>query len=102
MMLIFLIAVRAGGAIAGIAAALIMGLSPTQIAFSQEARSYMLMIFFLLLALLGLTCLALNRERAALPWRMAGWDGTGYNSSQVPPRHFAPWAIACPGCYRPV
>ncbi len=72
VVLVFSIAARAGGLTAGIAAALIIGLAPTEIAYSQEARSYMLMIFFLLVALHGLTALAQSGERAALPWRAGG------------------------------
>jgi mannosyltransferase len=72
VMLVFGIAARAGGLTAGIAAALVMGLGPTEIAYSQEARSYMLMIFFLLVALSALIQLAESGERAALPWRASG------------------------------
>jgi len=74
VMLVFLIAARADGRTAGIAAALILGLAPTEIAYSQEARSYMLMIFFLLIALYALIGLAQSGERAALPWRTGGLE----------------------------
>ena len=70
--LVFLIAARAGGLTSGIVAALIIGLAPTEIAYSQDARSYMLMIFCLLVALHALTGLARSGERAALPWRSGG------------------------------
>ena len=75
VMLVFVIAARVGGRTAGIAAALIIGLAPTEIAYSQEARSYMLMIFFLLIALQALIKLAQSGEQAALPWRAGhlGW-----------------------------
>jgi mannosyltransferase len=74
-MLVYLIAARAGGRFAGIAAGLILGLSPTEIAFSQEERTYMLVIFCILVALHGLTGLASNVERSALPWRKGGKGG---------------------------
>jgi 4-amino-4-deoxy-L-arabinose transferase-like glycosyltransferase len=72
VVLVYSIAAQAGGRTAGIAAALIMGLAPIEIAYAQDARSYMLMIFFLLIALQALTTLALSGERAALPLRSGG------------------------------
>jgi mannosyltransferase len=68
VMLVFRIATNAAGLTAGIAAALILGLSPTEIAYSQEARSYALVMCLILVALNGLTCLVLSADRAALPW----------------------------------
>jgi mannosyltransferase len=75
VMLVYLIASRAGGRTAALAAALIAGLSPVQIAFSQDARSYPLMMFFILVALHGLTGLVLNARHAALRWRIGGLAG---------------------------
>jgi mannosyltransferase len=72
VVLVFSIAARAGGITSGIVAALIIGLAPTEIDYSQEARSYMLMIFCLLVALQALITLAQSGERAALPWRASG------------------------------
>lgn len=72
VLLAFLNARRVAGLGAGVAAALILGLTPTQIAYSQEARSYALVIVAILLALHGLLGLVLSRDRAALRWQDAG------------------------------
>ncbi len=69
VMLAYRIATRAAGPGAGVGAALILGLAPTQIAFSQEARSYALMICLILLALDGLVGLGLAAGGAARSWR---------------------------------
>jgi 4-amino-4-deoxy-L-arabinose transferase-like glycosyltransferase len=69
VMLAYLTASRVAGRGAGIAAALILGLAPTEIAYAQEACSYALEMFCILLALHGLVGLVLARERAALGWR---------------------------------
>ena len=71
VMLAYRIAARAAGSGAGVAAALILGLAPTQIAFSQEARSYALMICLILVALDGLVGLVLAEAGAARRWRDA-------------------------------
>lgn len=70
--LVYLIAKRAADWEAGIAAAMILALSPIEIAYSQEARSYALVTFCLLVALHGLTGLVLREDRAALSWWKAG------------------------------
>ncbi len=58
VMLVFMIASRVAGRSAGIIAALIIGLSPTALAFSQEARSYTMEMFLILVSLYGITRLA--------------------------------------------
>jgi mannosyltransferase len=52
--LVFLAGWRIAGPIAGLAAALILGLSPALIAFSQEARSYTMVMACILVALHGI------------------------------------------------
>ncbi len=75
--LVFLIARRIGGWLAGALAALIIGLSPMALAFSQEARSYTLEMCLILFALYGLVQLALDLPAAARPIlareSRAGW-----------------------------
>jgi uncharacterized membrane protein len=78
VMLVFMIAREMSGRMAGIFAALVLCLSPTALAFSQEARSYTLEMCLILVALFGIVKLALNVPAASLPWRhprsaMAGW-----------------------------
>jgi 4-amino-4-deoxy-L-arabinose transferase-like glycosyltransferase len=67
VMLVFMIATRVAGRTAGAVAALIIGLSPTALAFSQEARSYTLEMALILFALYGVTLLALDLAAAAKP-----------------------------------
>jgi 4-amino-4-deoxy-L-arabinose transferase-like glycosyltransferase len=67
VMLVFMIARRVGGRLAGVLAALIIGLSPTALAFSQEARSYSMEMALILTGLYGLTCLAQDLPEAAAP-----------------------------------
>ncbi len=74
VMLVYLIACRVGGRTAGIVAALIIGLSPTALAFSQEARSYTLEMFLILVALYGITRLAMDISAASKPIR---WNAAG-------------------------
>ncbi len=69
VMLVFLIARRIAGRLSAILAALILGLSPTILAFSQEARSYMLVMTLILVALYGLVRLAQDLPCAAKPMR---------------------------------
>ena len=66
-MLVFMIARRIAGGWAGAAAALVIGLSPTALAFSQEARSYTLEMCLILVALYGIIRLALDLPAAARP-----------------------------------
>ncbi len=70
--MVTLITRRLGGGKAGLLAGLLMALSPLQVQYGQEARSYTLVTALILLALLGLIGLALNPERAALPVRAPG------------------------------
>lgn len=56
--LVFLIAWQIAGRLAGCLAALIIGLSPTVLAFSQEARSYTMVMTLILVGLYGLVRLA--------------------------------------------
>ncbi|GLR67392.1 hypothetical protein GCM10010909_20730 [Acidocella aquatica] len=74
VMLVYMIAYRIAGRTAGVIAALIIGLSPTALAFSQEARSYTLEMCLILVALYGLTRLAMDIPAASKPIR---WNGTG-------------------------
>ncbi len=74
--LVFVIASRVAGRLAGVVAALVLGLSPTVLAFAQEARSYTLMMTLVLIALYGVVRLAQNLPAAAEGWRgteRAGW-----------------------------
>jgi mannosyltransferase len=77
VMLVFLIAWHIAGRLAGCFAALIIGLSPTMLAFSQEARSYTMVMTLILVALYGLVRLAQNLPAAARPLRShdarTGW-----------------------------
>ncbi len=69
VMLVYLIATRVSGRRAGLIAALILGLSPAALAFSQEARSYTMEMCLILVALYGVAMLAMDIPRAGLPWR---------------------------------
>jgi 4-amino-4-deoxy-L-arabinose transferase-like glycosyltransferase len=71
VMLVYLIGSRVAGRMAGVLAALVLGLSPSALAFSQEARSYTMEMCLILVALWGLVGLAANPARAARPWRDA-------------------------------
>ena len=66
--LVFLAAWRLAGPVAGLAAALILGLSPALVAFSQEARSYTMVMAFILVALHGMIGL-LRQPQASAPKR---------------------------------
>ncbi len=63
--LAFAIAWKLGGRAAAWLAGLLLALAPLQVAFGQEARSYTLMMVLILLALLGLTILAMKPEAGA-------------------------------------
>jgi uncharacterized membrane protein len=73
--LTWLAARNIAGRMAGIAAALILGLAPSAIAFSQEARSYTMVMAMILIALNGLILLASAPRRAAgaAPGQRAAW-----------------------------
>ncbi|MDE8348378.1 MAG: glycosyltransferase family 39 protein [Acidocella sp.] len=68
VMLVFLITVQIAGRRAGLLAALILGLSPSALAFSQEARSYTMEMSLILIALYSMVQLALNLPAASRPW----------------------------------
>ena len=67
--MVYLIGKRIGGRTAGAFAALILCLSPTALAFSQEARSYTMEMSLILIALFGMAMLALDIPAASLPLR---------------------------------
>jgi mannosyltransferase len=67
--MVYLIGKRVAGRTAGAFAALILGLSPTALAFSQEARSYPMEMSLILVALFGIATLAMDIPAASLPWR---------------------------------
>jgi mannosyltransferase len=78
VMLVYLIGKRIAGSTSGLIAALILGLSPAALAFSQEARSYTMEMSLILVALLGIATLATDIPAASRPWRAktsarAGW-----------------------------
>ena len=52
----------------GLAAGLLLALSPMQVQYGQEARSYALLTFLIAVALHGLVSLAMQPRRAALAW----------------------------------
>ncbi len=64
-----------GGRRAAVAAALLLALSPFQVQYGQEARSYTLVISFILLGLWGLVAVLRDPSRAARPLlsRNAAW-----------------------------
>ncbi len=68
VVLVYLIGAASAGRRAGCIAALILGLSPTALAFSQEARSYTLEMCLILVALYGLIKLAMDLPAAGLRW----------------------------------
>ncbi len=67
VMLVFLIGQRIAGRTAGLVGAMILGLSPAALAYSQEARSYTMLMSLILLALLAMTHLALDIPAASVP-----------------------------------
>jgi uncharacterized membrane protein len=69
VMLVYLIAARIAGRVAGVCGAMVIGLSPTALAFSQEARSYTMEMCLILVALYGLVQLAMDVPAAAKSWR---------------------------------
>ncbi len=86
VMLVYLIGERIAGRSAGIVAALVLGLSPAALAFSQEARSYTMEMCLILVALLGVTSLAMDVRTASLPYRnrlapRAAWAGYALGSA---------------------
>jgi mannosyltransferase len=72
VLLITLIASDVGGLRAASVAGLLMALSPFEVQFGQEARSYTLLTCLVLLALWGLIRIAQNPRDAALPLHRCG------------------------------
>ena len=81
--MVFVIARRIGGRSAAIVAGLLMALSPLQVQYGQEARSYTLVTLLITIALWGLVRLAQNPARAALAIRHPGFDRCGWSSYVV-------------------
>ncbi len=78
VMLVYLIGKEVAGRSAGLVAALVLGLSPTALAFSQEARSYTMEMSLILVALLGIAKLAMDvpaasQKPGAKNFARAGW-----------------------------
>lgn len=76
--MVFAIARRIGGHGAAIVAGLLMALSPLQVQFGQEARSYTLVTLLITIALWGLVRLAQDPVRAALDIRHRDADWRGW------------------------
>ncbi len=70
--MVYLIGNRVAGRSAGAFAALILCLSPTALAFSQEARSYTMEMSLILVALFGIAMLAMDIPAASMGWREKG------------------------------
>lgn len=76
--MVFAIAQRIGGRGAAIVAGLLMALSPLQVQYGQEARSYTLVTLLITIALWSLVRLAQNPVRAALDLRHPNADRRGW------------------------
>lgn len=68
----YAIGARAAGRRSGALAGLLMALSPFEVQFGQEARSYTLVTCLILVALWGLVGLARDPKSAAIPFRRKG------------------------------
>ncbi|MBB5358211.1 putative membrane protein [Rhodanobacter sp. ANJX3] len=77
---VFTIARRVAGRAAAVVAALLMALSPLQVQYGQEARSYTLVTLLITVALWGLVRLAQNSRGAALDFRHAEFDRFGWGA----------------------
>jgi mannosyltransferase len=77
---LFLIGRTLGGWRAGLVAGLLLALSPLQVQYGQEARSYTFVILMMAIGFLGLVELARDPRGASLPWRAPG-------------ARLAPWVI---------
>ncbi|GLQ51068.1 glycosyltransferase family 39 protein [Dyella flava] len=75
---VFAIARRIGGRGAGIVAGLLMALSPLQVQYGQEARSYTLVTLLIAIALWGLLRLAQDPVSASLDIRRADAERWGW------------------------
>ena len=69
---LFLIGRTLGGWRAGLVAGLLLALSPLQVQYGQEARSYTFVILMMAIGLLGLVELARDPRGASLPFRSTG------------------------------
>jgi mannosyltransferase len=69
VVMVFLIAWQIAGRLAACLSALIIGLSPTFLAFSQEARSYTMVMTLILVGLYGLVRLAQDFPASSQPLR---------------------------------
>ncbi|HUA81342.1 MAG TPA: glycosyltransferase family 39 protein, partial [Dyella sp.] len=76
--MVFVIARRVANRDAGIVAGLLMALSPLQVQYGQEARSYTLVTLLIAVALWGLLRLAQDPERAAVAIRRADAERLGW------------------------
>ncbi|GLQ46584.1 hypothetical protein GCM10007862_16350 [Dyella lipolytica] len=76
--MVFAIAHRISGRGAAIVAGLLMALSPLQVQYGQEARSYALVTLLITIALWGLLRLAQHPQRAALDVRRIDADRWGW------------------------
>jgi 4-amino-4-deoxy-L-arabinose transferase-like glycosyltransferase len=76
----YVIASRIGSHRAGIMAGLLMALSPLQVQYGQEARSYTLVILLISVALWGLVRLAQQPLRAAIDVRSVDADRLGWGA----------------------
>jgi mannosyltransferase len=76
--MVYIIASRLGSRSAGIVAGLLMALSPLQVQYGQEARSYTLVTLLITTALWGLLRLAQDPLRAALDMGRVDADRTGW------------------------
>ena len=77
---LFLIGRALGGWRAGLVAGLLLALSPLQVQYGQEARSYTFVILMMAIGLLGFVQLARNSRGASLPLNQPG-------------ARLAPWVI---------
>ena len=77
---VFAIARRIAGRSAGLVAGLLMALSPLQVQYGQEARSYTLVTLLIAVALWGLLRLAQDPARASLDLRKDGSDRWGWST----------------------
>ncbi len=66
---LYRIGCKVSGRGVGLAAGFLLALSPMQVQYGQEARSYALLTCLIAVALHGLVSLAMDPRRAALPWR---------------------------------
>ncbi|HTV84153.1 MAG TPA: glycosyltransferase family 39 protein [Dyella sp.] len=78
--MVFAMSRSVGGRAAAIVAGLLMALSPLQVQYGQEARSYTLVTLLITIALWGLLRLAQNRRRAALDLRSAEAERWGWGA----------------------